>query len=83
MTFNDVTLNLQGSSLYFFSDGVTEGHVDGEKELGVKGLAKLIQQVRSKPPKQRLETIVARFSQGQNPLRDDITLLLIEDGCDH
>ena len=78
LDFKEICLSLNSGSLYLFSDGVTEAHTEDGSELGVKGLAKWIKEFQSKPPQQRLLSIIDRLKQKQKPLRDDMTLMLIE-----
>ncbi len=78
LTFPEVRCQLDGGSLYLFSDGVTETHIEDGSELGVKGLAKWLKDLQIKPPQQRLQMVVNRLTPKHTPLRDDITLMLIE-----
>jgi len=65
--------------LYIYSDGVTEGYIDEDSMLELSGLFKLISNMDEKQPAQiRLKSIVDQFTQNAQPLRDDVTLLLIE-----
>jgi sigma-B regulation protein RsbU (phosphoserine phosphatase) len=77
--FPAMDLAIPGGSLYLFSDGVTEGHIDHGKELGMNGLLQLIAGLRNLPGRERLAAIIARFEQSSLPLRDDVTILLLED----
>lgn len=70
---------LAGGSLYLFSDGVTEGRTADGSELGIKGLLDLILRLAPKPPGERLSAIVELLTAQATPLRDDITLVLVED----
>ncbi len=76
--FPEIRIELATNSLYLFSDGVTEGHIADGEELGIQGLLKLIVELKDRPPQKRLETILGRFETSSIPLRDDITLLLVE-----
>lgn len=76
--FPESNLTLAGGSLFLFSDGVTESYVADGEVLGLRGLLKLILELRGRAPQQRLETIVARLCQEGVARRDDITLLLVE-----
>jgi len=78
-TFPEVDLPLDGGSLYLFSDGVTEGHTAEGEELGVRGLLGMIAEEENRLPGARLESIVTRFTSTALPLRDDITMLLVEE----
>jgi sigma-B regulation protein RsbU (phosphoserine phosphatase) len=76
--FPEVRRQLGDTSLYMYSDGITEGHIDEGRELGLEGLIKVIAQLNDKPPQQRLTAIVDQFRNSSVPLRDDVTLLLLE-----
>lgn len=78
LKFPEIKCQLNGGSLYLFSDGVTEAHTEDGRELGVKGLAKWLKDLQIKSPQQRLQGVVERLTPKQSPLRDDITLMLIE-----
>ncbi|KPJ89025.1 MAG: hypothetical protein AMJ53_16165, partial [Gammaproteobacteria bacterium SG8_11] len=78
LTFPEIKCQLNGGVLYLYSDGVTEAHTPDGGELGVKGLAKWLKDLHYKSPRQRLQAIVNRLTPKQKPLRDDITLMLIE-----
>ena len=78
-TFPEVEISLDGGSLYLFSDGVTEGRTADGEVLGFRGLVGLIVEQGNLLPGERLETIVTRFTGAASPLRDDITMLLLED----
>ena len=78
LTFQEMKCQLDGGCLYLFSDGVTEATTADGTELGIKGLAKWLKELQLKPPQQRLHAVVDRLKQKQKPLRDDITIMLIE-----
>lgn len=69
--------SIDGASLYLFSDGVTEGHKADGKEMGFKGLLNLLRDVADLEPPRRLETIVSKFTSNDEPLRDDLTMLVV------
>jgi sigma-B regulation protein RsbU (phosphoserine phosphatase) len=79
LTFPEVSLTLGNRSLYMYSDGVTEGHIGAGEVLGQGGLVRMITELSSLPPQERLAAIVDRFRSSSLPLRDDVTLLLLED----
>jgi len=62
-----------------YSDGITEGHIGTGQVLGLDGLVRMIIALRDLPPQERLGAIVDRFHSSSQPLRDDVTLLLLED----
>jgi len=74
-------LYLDGGALYIFTDGVTEGYVVDREELGVGGLKNMIREALTEniPPIQRLNRVVERLTASGAPLRDDVTILVIDD----
>ena len=80
--FPEVELSLSGGSLYLFSDGITEGHIDFNEQLGMLGFLEMILDLENKSPIDRLEAIVAKIKDSAAPLRDDMTILLVEDHRD-
>ncbi len=73
-------LNLDGGALYVFTDGVTEGFVDGGDTLEVGGLKALIREHGSATIPVRLAAVIDRITRGDTTLRDDLTILAIDDG---
>jgi len=70
------TVRLDGGSLWFFSDGVTDVRADGRDTIGMQGVRDLIRRHREDYPPARLRAIVAELKRLR--LADDTTLLLIE-----
>lgn len=78
--FPGVEINLAKDSLYVFSDGVTEGLTEDGKMMGMSGLFKTI--VNLDPnlsPTDRLKKITSKLKKTSQALRDDVTLLILED----
>ncbi|MFC1673002.1 SpoIIE family protein phosphatase [Pseudomonadota bacterium] len=75
-------LHLGGGALYIFTDGVTEGYVAEGQELGAEGLKKLIESGTEdgQSPPERLSAIAGVLTDGGQALRDDVTVLVIDDG---
>ncbi len=79
MQYTEYTFNLQQSSLYLYSDGVTEGYDDENEVLELSGLFKLIATMKEGlSASDKLKTIAGKFTNTKKPLRDDVTLLLLE-----
>ena len=77
--FPATEFDLQNSSLYLFSDGVTEGLLEDGSMLELGGLYKMIATMdKTLSPVQRIQAIVSRFQSNQRALRDDVTLVLLE-----
>ena len=77
--FPETELHLDGGALYIFTDGVTEGYLADGGELGNSGLQKLIMKTREDSPSSILKLVGEKVLEGGNPLRDDVTLLIIDD----
>ena len=75
----ETTINIDGGSFYVFTDGVTEGYI-GEKELGADGFVKLINDGKNSPPRERISAIAEYIKNGSSALRDDVTILVVDDG---
>lgn len=74
-------LHLDGGALYIFTDGVTEGYVAVGEELGDQGFKDMIEQslADGEDGPTRIERVAARLTGSGQPLRDDVTLLVIDD----
>ncbi len=78
--YPETEVDLNGGTLYLFSDGVTEGYVEDERTLGVEGLKAILETCSEMPVADRLHAVIARLRQSRRPLRDDLTLLAVNDG---
>ncbi len=77
--YTEYRFQLGNGSLYIYSDGVTEGYIDDHTTLELSGLFKLIATMDTNlSPAERLQQIAQPFEQTAQPLRDDVTLLLVE-----
>jgi len=76
----EIEFNLNGGTLYIFTDGVTEGYLEDGSELGADGLKKILVEKASKPATARLATVIECINRENVALRDDLTLLSIDDG---
>lgn len=71
---------LDDGALYVFTDGLTEAYTaaKGDAVLGAEGVRRLIRSVADLPAPDRLRTMLDRVSVPGRPLRDDITILLVQ-----
>lgn len=76
--FPEIELKLDDGSLYIFTDGVTEGHVEGSDALGVDGFKTFVENLQSLTPNDRLDRIAQNFEVTEGELHDDLTILLLE-----
>jgi sigma-B regulation protein RsbU (phosphoserine phosphatase) len=77
--YPETEMDLDGGTLYVFSDGVTEGYVEDERTLGVEGLKGILDASLRMPVADRLHAVIARLRRSGRPLRDDLTLLAVND----
>jgi len=71
------TYSLKDSSLYLYTDGVSEGKLSNNKEIGIPGLQRLISTVSKLEKSERIKKIISVFN-NKTALHDDITLMIIE-----
>ena len=71
-------LDLDGDTLYVFTDGVTESETDSGVTVDSEGLRALIADVSALPLAKRPAAIVGRIGGGSGRLRDDMTVLAIQ-----
>jgi sigma-B regulation protein RsbU (phosphoserine phosphatase) len=71
----EIEVQLEGGSLYTFSDGLTEAYTTTGEQFGATGLKQLIERCAELPVEERITTIIAR-ARGLD-LRDDLTLLVV------
>jgi sigma-B regulation protein RsbU (phosphoserine phosphatase) len=70
--------NIGQGSFYIFTDGVTEGYLADGSELEVAGLTKILLDGRDKTASERLADVVRAINSGGGHIRDDTTLLCLE-----
>lgn len=75
--YRETTIEVGGGALYLYTDGATEGRIDGEA-AGEDGVRGLIERHAGDAAGTRLEAIAAHYG---NELRDDLTWLVIEDAA--
>ncbi|BAE49138.1 ATP-binding SpoIIE family protein phosphatase [Paramagnetospirillum magneticum] len=74
----EVEFNLDGGSLYLFTDGLTEARTQHDAMLEDAGARALIASFAPMPAGERLKAMV-RSLEDSGGLRDDVTLMVIED----
>lgn len=79
--FPEVEVHLDGGTLYVFTDGVTEGYLASGAILEVSGLERTIGEHQNLPLPDRIDAIVKLFNSGGSGLRDDVTILAVDDGA--
>jgi sigma-B regulation protein RsbU (phosphoserine phosphatase) len=77
--FPESEIQLDGGTLYIFTDGVTEGYLEDGSELEVEGLKALIRDNATLDARSRLEVVINLIKREEKALRDDLTVLAIDD----
>lgn len=77
MSYPAQAATLEGGSLYFYSDGVTDVRDADRNPIGLDGVAALFDRHAAAPPEARLRGIIGELRRMR--LADDTTLLLVED----
>jgi sigma-B regulation protein RsbU (phosphoserine phosphatase) len=72
-------VNLDGGEFYVFSDGLMEYHYHDDEELGVQGLIQLLEGLSELPLGERLGALLAELDNEGWEVRDDLTVLAIDD----
>jgi sigma-B regulation protein RsbU (phosphoserine phosphatase) len=72
------TFNLDGGTLYIFTDGVTEGDLKDGSQLGIDGFKKIIRERIDLPVAERIAAIVSVLGDSERKRHDDITLIAID-----
>ena len=67
-------LNLNDKNIFIYTDGVTEGYIEDEKEFTVKGIEDEILKNKSSNIKEIIEIITNKLN-NREYLRDDITMM--------
>lgn len=77
--FPEVEFQLENGRLFVFTDGVTEGYTADGDELGADGLKKILLEHSSSDVGDVLAHVRDILTVSDMPLRDDITVLAIDD----
>lgn len=72
-------VDLAGGALYLFTDGLTEAKTEDGCMLGTEGVQVLLARHRALSAPDRLEAVVADVAKNGLALRDDLTMLVVED----
>ncbi len=82
-SFPEIAVPLNGGALYAFTDGVTEGYLESGRELGLAGLKDLLTRDATETAGRRIVRVAESLTRSQSALRDDVTLLSIDDRAAH
>ncbi|WP_440913160.1 CHASE2 domain-containing protein [Candidatus Pelagibacter sp.] len=75
--FQTNEISLVNKNLVIYTDGVTEGYLENNQELEAKGVEKEISDNNFKSPVAIIEHLSDILTKRKEPLRDDITCLII------
>lgn len=75
--FETNEISLVNKNLVIYTDGVTEGYLENNQELEAKGVEKEISDNNFKSPVAIIEHLSDILTKRKEPLRDDITCLII------
>ncbi len=75
--FQTNEISLENKNLVIYTDGVTEGYLENNQELEAKGVEKEIINNKFKSPEAIIEHLSDILTKRKEPLRDDITCLII------
>jgi sigma-B regulation protein RsbU (phosphoserine phosphatase) len=78
-SFPETEVRLGGGALYLFTDGGTEGYLENGQPLEVEGLKSLLLETAAGGPAAVVEAVAWRFGEAEGTLRDDLTMLAIDD----
>jgi len=76
--FKTTKMDINSKTILIYTDGVTEGYIDKDKELTVQGLENQIKNLNSNEPKAIIDKINSILTEKKLNLRDDITTLGIK-----
>lgn len=71
-------VDLDGGALYLFTDGLTEVRTRDGGMIGTDGAKQLFDAFAAMPAEERIQTVVHSLD-GMGALRDDVTLVVVED----
>ena len=77
--YPETELDLDAGTLYIFTDGLTEGYLEDGATFEVEGLKASITENGGLALSDRLDAVIGRVKRGDDALRDDVTILGIED----
>ena len=73
---NPTTHDVSNAALCIVTDGIREAETGG-RELGLGGLAALLQRMPDRTPRQKLDGVMRLFGNGRLQTHDDATLLIV------
>lgn len=77
--FPETEFSLDGGKLFVFTDGVTEGYIAENTELGIDGLKKMLSDGSPVSTAEVLKSIADKIGSVGSALRDDVTIISVDD----
>lgn len=77
--FPEIEIDLDGGTLFIFTDGVTEGYLEDGSLMEVEGLRTMLEGSQGNPLTERLKAVTDRLARPGVELHDDITILAVTD----
>jgi sigma-B regulation protein RsbU (phosphoserine phosphatase) len=78
--FPETEFSLDDGKLFIFTDGVTEGYIAEGEELGIDGLKDILTAPDAPAMAEMLTNIAGKIGSVEGALRDDVTIIGIDDG---
>ncbi|MEE8271129.1 MAG: SpoIIE family protein phosphatase [Alphaproteobacteria bacterium] len=79
IAFDARTVDLDGGEFFIFTDGLTEYRHGDSDVLGVDGLIQMLETMADSPLEERLHVLLADLDRDGWEVRDDLTVLAIDD----
>jgi sigma-B regulation protein RsbU (phosphoserine phosphatase) len=76
--FTNTRFNLEGGSLYLYTDGLLEAKLDSDTRLEHEGLVQLLKKYAHLAPLKRVSDIANAVRGPNGAIEDDLTLLLVD-----
>ena len=76
--YKEYKINFKQSSMYIFTDGITEIKNPEGNELGSKGFENYITRFKDKPNNERLKLIIDNVLNSKYIQKDDLTIVVVD-----
>ena len=76
--YTEHTISFNNSSMYIFTDGITEIKDPSGEMLGAEGFQNYIKKFQDKPSNERLKNIVEDIVKSGKIQKDDLTIVVVD-----
>ena len=76
--YKETSINFSNSSMYIFTDGITEIKDPSGEMLGAEGFQNYIVKFKDKPNNERLKIIVEDIVKSGKIQKDDLTIVVVD-----